>query len=137
MRRSGQIEGLGWRLAGNSLKTRLLSWSGIGQLEVIYTLDGEDLLLSRRLDDLVERLASEPSGLALANLEADVVRGIAARTLQARQVARLAPIGAASVGLALAIGIAAGGATAAATVAKNGDAFAVSSSLAPSTLLGE
>ena len=93
--------------------------------------------MNGRLDDLVKRLAGEPSGLELAGLEGDVVLGIAARRLQARQVAKLAPVGAASVGLALAIGLAAGGATAAATVAKNGDAFAVSSSLAPSTLLGE
>ena len=93
--------------------------------------------MNRRLDELLTGLAHEPPGFELAGLEADVARGIATRRLQAQQAARLAPVGVASVGMALAIGFAAGGATAAGSLTPQADVLGVSSSLAPSTLLRE
>lgn len=92
--------------------------------------------MSERLDDLIERLATAPADRPLDALEAEIAFGITRRRDQARLVGSLAPVRAAAVGLAMALGLAVGGVTAAAaTPARHADAFAVAPALAPSTLL--
>lgn len=95
--------------------------------------------MSQRLDHLVEQLAAAPADRTLEGLEAGVSRSIIARRARSRASAALAPVGAASVGLALAIGLAAGGVTAATSAAAepNVQTFMVASNLAPSSLLGD
>jgi hypothetical protein len=112
---------------------------GIGAGES-YTLGwGEELTMNQRLDHLVEQLATAPTDRTLEGFEAGVSRSIIAQRARARAGAALAPVGVASVGLALAIGLAAGGVTAAtsAAAAPKGEAFLVASNLAPSTLLND
>ena len=61
-----------------------------------------------RLDAILQHLASAPLDRSLDGLEAGVERGIELRRLQARSAAALRPVAMASIGLAMAIGIAAG-----------------------------
>ena len=61
-----------------------------------------------RLDAILRSLASAPLDRSLDGLEAGVQRGIELRRLQARSAAALRPVSIVSVGLAMAIGIAAG-----------------------------
>ena len=93
--------------------------------------------MSERLDELVARLARAPIDRALDNLDAEIGRTILLHRREARTASALAPVRVASVGLALAMGLTAGGAVAVmAPVAS--PAFGVFSSaghLAPSTLL--
>ena len=93
--------------------------------------------MSDRLDDLINRLAAAPIDRSLAALEADIGRRIARRRREARATMLLAPVRVASVGLALAMGVAAGGLTAAAALAepRSPGAFSGATDLAPSTLL--
>ena len=93
--------------------------------------------MNERLDHLVERLAASPTDHSLAHFEAQVARGIAGRRAQVRTDAALAPVGVASIALALVIGVMAGGLTAASTAAPRTSvgSFSVAADLAPSTLL--
>ena len=93
--------------------------------------------MNERLDDLVERLAASPTDRSLDHLEAQVTRGIARRQAQARTAAALAPVRLASIGMALAMGVAVGGVTAASSMVgpRPPGAFGVAADLAPSTLL--
>ena len=68
--------------------------------------------MSERLDDLLGRLAAAAPDRALDNLEAEIGRTILLRRREARTMAALAPVHVASVGLALAMGLTAGGALA-------------------------
>ncbi|MEO8927736.1 MAG: hypothetical protein ABI306_11300 [Caulobacteraceae bacterium] len=93
--------------------------------------------MTKRLDDLLGRLAAEPIDRSLDRLQADIWRGVARRRAEARTAAMLAPVALASVGLALAMGVVVGGVTAVAKVAAphGSSAFSVAADLAPSTLL--
>lgn len=95
--------------------------------------------MTQRLDHLVGRLAAAPADRTLDGLEAGVGRSIIARRAQSRASAALAPVGVASVGLALAIGLAAGGVTAVASASGQPQAqtFLLASNLAPSSLLDD
>jgi hypothetical protein len=90
-----------------------------------------------RLDDLLDRLAAAPIDRGLDGLEADVRRAIRRRRGEVRTTALLAPVRIASIGLALAMGVTAGGLTAAAAMAgpRPTGAFSGATELAPSTLL--
>jgi len=92
--------------------------------------------MSEQLDRLIELLAVAANDRPLDHMEADVRRGIALRRAQARAAAALAPVGLASVSLALAMGAAVGGMTAAtAASSHSSNTFSVATELAPSTLL--
>ena len=93
--------------------------------------------MSDRLDDLLDRLAAAPMDRGLDGLEADVGRAIRRRRGETRTTLMLAPVRIASVGLALAMGVTAGGVTAAAAMAgpRPAGAFSGAADLAPSTLL--
>ena len=93
--------------------------------------------MSERLDDLVARLAAKPVDRPLDDLEAEIGRRILIRRRDARAAAALAPVRVALIGLALAMGVTAGGAVAAAAI-TGPHAYGTFSSLAhlaPSTLL--
>ncbi|WP_426030172.1 hypothetical protein [Caulobacter sp. DWP3-1-3b2] len=93
--------------------------------------------MTLNIDDLIERLASQPLDRSLEGLEWDVARGIARRSADLKTGAALAPVRVASIGLALAIGVTAGGLAAASTVSapQQLSTFSVSAHLAPSTLI--
>jgi hypothetical protein len=89
------------------------------------------------LDDWLSALAAAPADRPLDGLETQVGRDIAARRREARTIRALAPLRFATVGLALAIGVTAGGAAAMAAIRAPhpGGPFAPGTQLAPSTLL--
>jgi hypothetical protein len=93
--------------------------------------------MSERLDEMLGRLAAAPIDQTLDNLDAEIGRGILLRRREARTTSALAPVRVASVALALAMGLSAGGAVA--TMARVASpAYGLLSSagyLAPSTLL--
>lgn len=95
--------------------------------------------MSDRIDELIARLAAAPPDHPLQALEGEISAAVSARARTEARVERaLAPLGAASVGLALVLGLAVGGMTAAGAAAKPGHdagAFSVAPALAPSTLL--
>jgi hypothetical protein len=93
--------------------------------------------MTDRLDHLMAGLAATPTDRALDGFDAEVARGIARHREQARAAASLAPARVASLGLALAIGVTAGGVAAASALSpsKQFNGFAVQPHLAPSTLL--
>lgn len=93
--------------------------------------------MSERLDDLVGRLASAPLDQSLDGFEGEIGRSIAQRRREMKEVVRLAPVRVASIGLALAMGITAGGAAATATLLRPQplSVFSTSAHLAPSNLL--
>lgn len=93
--------------------------------------------MTLNIDDLIDRLAAGPLDRSLDGLEWDVTRGIARRSADLKAGAALAPVRVASVGLALAMGVTAGGLAAASTVAapQQLNTFSVAAHLAPSTLL--
>ncbi len=93
--------------------------------------------MSERLDHLLDRLASSATGRSLEDLEADVIRGLARVEADRRTSAAVAPFRILAVGLALAMGVTAGGLAAASTVERPSQAGALSAGvhLAPSTLL--
>ena len=97
----------------------------------------KDLDMSERLDDLVARLANAPTDRVLDDLEVEVGRSILLRQRDALAVSALAPVRVASIGLALAMGVTAGGAVGAAamTTPTPYGTFSSSAHLAPSTLL--
>ena len=93
--------------------------------------------MNERFDDLVAHLAASPVDRSLDGLDETIGRSIAQRRREARTVAALGPVRVASVGLALAMGLTAGGAvaTSALVAPQTGGEFAINSDLAPSTLL--
>ena len=93
--------------------------------------------MSDRLDELVGRLAGSPTDRGLEGLESEIGRRIHLRRQEARATTLLAPIRVASIGLALAMGVTAGGLTAATAMAepRASGVFSGVADLAPSTLL--
>jgi hypothetical protein len=93
--------------------------------------------MSHELDNLLAGLAMSGPDRSLAGLEARVLNGIARRREAARANARLAPLRVASVGIAMALGVTAGGMAAATTVTqpRQVSTFSPGAHLAPSTLL--
>jgi hypothetical protein len=93
--------------------------------------------MSDRLDHLVARLSVAPTDRALDSFEMEITRAIARRREDARATTALAPVRVASIGLALAMGVAAGGAATATAIseARQSNSFSVNADLAPSTLL--
>ncbi len=93
--------------------------------------------MNDRLDELLERLPGLPTDRRLDGLEAEIGRSIGRHRREARASAALAPVRFAGVGLALAMGVTAGGAAAMATVmsARPLSVFSSSADLAPSNLL--
>jgi hypothetical protein len=93
--------------------------------------------MSDRLDEMIDWLAGSPTDRRLDGLEAEVGHSIGRRREEARASAALAPVRFAGVGIALAMGVTAGGAAAMATVmsAQPLSVFSSSADLAPSSLL--
>ena len=93
--------------------------------------------MSERLDDLLDRLGASATGRSLDSLEADVMRGLARAEADRRTASALAPLQALAVGLALIMGVTAGGLAAASTVDRpsQGGALSIGAHLAPSSLL--
>lgn len=93
--------------------------------------------MSERLDELIARLAATADDRALGDLEVEIGRSILLRRREARTASALAPVRVASVGLALSMGIAAGGSMAvSAIIAPHAyGTFSTIGHLAPSTLL--
>ena len=93
--------------------------------------------MDQRLDPLLQRLATSATDRSLDRFDAEVNRGVARWRDRARTAAALAPIGVASIALALAMGVTVGGLTAALSVAAPhaSGAFSMAADLAPSTLL--
>ena len=89
------------------------------------------------LDHLLARLAHGAPTPSLDGFEDEVLRGVAQRRESLRAAKALVPVGAASVALGLALGVAAGGMAAAttATAPDRLESFTGSARLAPSTLL--
>jgi hypothetical protein len=92
--------------------------------------------MSGRLDQLVAGLASTPPDRSLDALEGEIALRLTRRRTEAR-LGTLAPLAAVSVSVAMALGLAVGGMTAAAAPARHVSAFAIEPELAPSTLLGD
>jgi hypothetical protein len=92
--------------------------------------------MTLNIDELVQRLSAQPLDRSLDGLELEVSRGIARRRADLKTSAALAPVRLASIGLALAMGVTAGG-LAASTIStpQQFSTFSVSAHLAPSTLL--
>lgn len=93
--------------------------------------------MSGRLDQLVVGLASTPPDRSLDALEGEIALRLTRRRTEARMAGTLAPLAAVSVGVAMALGLAVGGMTAAAAPGRHVSAFAIEPELAPSTLLGD
>jgi cobalamin synthase len=92
--------------------------------------------MTDKLDDWVAELAATATDHRLDRLEMDVGRDIAHRRSEARALKAFAPVRLGAIGLALAIGVAAGSVTATAAInrPRTAGVFAVAQ-LAPSTLL--
>jgi hypothetical protein len=93
--------------------------------------------MTRDLDDWIAELAAAPPDHSLVGLEASVSGAIAARRGEARMLRALAPVRLATLGVALAMGVTAGGAATRAAIRtpSPSGAFAAATQLAPSTLL--
>jgi hypothetical protein len=91
--------------------------------------------MSEQLDYLIARLAAAPTDRSLERLEAEVSRGIGRRRAASSAWAAFRPVGVASVGLALMIGLTAGGLSATSTATRDATAFSLAGDLAPSNLL--
>jgi len=93
--------------------------------------------MANELDDLLNRLARETPDGSLDGFEDTVLSTVARRREGLRAARALAPVRAASIGMALAVGVTAGGMAAATTLAEphRFDTFSSSAHLAPSTLL--
>lgn len=89
------------------------------------------------MDHLMARLAAFGPERSLDGFEQAVLRGVAQRREDIRATNALAPIRMASVGMALAIGVTAGGVAAATNVSqpRQLSPFSMAAHLAPSTLL--
>ena len=93
--------------------------------------------MSHELDHLLVGLAASEPDRSLMRLDARVLESIARRREDTQSNASLAPWRVASVGLALALGVTAGGMAAATTAAepRQLSTFSTDAHLAPSTLL--
>lgn len=93
--------------------------------------------MSERLDELVAHLAASPTDRSLDGLDAEIGYSIASRRREARTAAALGPVRLASLCLALAMGVTAGGALATAEIVGPHPyaTFSSAANLAPSTLL--
>lgn len=92
--------------------------------------------MGARLDRVFEQLAARPADRSLESLDLEVVRAIRKRRSDARTASALAPVRIASVGMALAMGVAVGAVTAAAIeTPRQPGVSLMASRLAPSTLL--
>lgn len=93
--------------------------------------------MANDLDLMLERLAQQAPGGSLDGFEDAVLAGMASRREALRASRALTPVRAASVGLAMAVGVAAGGISAATTLTAPPrlDTFSTGAHLAPSTLL--
>ncbi len=93
--------------------------------------------MSERLDALMASLAASQVDHDLNNLEGAVERRIAARRRELKATAALTPIRVASVGLALAVGVTAGGAVAGGLARQTPSlaSYSAGAYLAPSSLL--
>lgn len=93
--------------------------------------------MRNRLDELVGRLALAPTDRALDGLEAEVGRSIVRERRNALTARALAPVRLASIGLAVAMGVTAGGAAATSAMLKPQPVrvFSLADTLAPSSLL--
>jgi hypothetical protein len=93
--------------------------------------------MANDLDHMLAELARQPLDASLDGLEARVLAAVAVRREEARASRALTPIRAASVGMALALGVTAGGMAAATTLSEPHrlDTFSTGAHLAPSTLL--
>lgn len=93
--------------------------------------------MSHELDHLLAGLAASDPDQPLAQMDARVLESIALRREDTRANARLAPLRVVSVGLAVALGVTAGGMAAATTGAepRQLSTFSADAHLAPSTLL--
>lgn len=89
------------------------------------------------VDEALARLAAQPMDRELDGLEAAVMRAVRHRRREARTAAALAPVGVASVSLALALGIMTGSVAASSMLsqARNAGALSLAVEIAPSTLL--
>jgi hypothetical protein len=93
--------------------------------------------MSTDLDACFAQLAAAPADHELDGLEARLSQDIAALRREARTVKAMGPARMAAVGLALAVGVTAGGAAGLARLqaTPSTGAFAAATQLAPSTLL--
>jgi hypothetical protein len=93
--------------------------------------------MSNELDNLLAGLAVSGPDHLLGGLEARVLNSIARRREEERANARLAPLRVASVSMAMALGVTAGGMAAATTLTQPPQlsTFSADAHLAPSTLL--
>ncbi|MBL8772395.1 MAG: hypothetical protein JNK30_13520 [Phenylobacterium sp.] len=93
--------------------------------------------MANDLDHMLARLAQLTPAASLDGFEEGVLAGLARRREEARASRALTPIRAASVGMALALGVTAGGMAAATTLSEphRFDTFSTGAHLAPSTLL--
>jgi hypothetical protein len=93
--------------------------------------------MSEELDRLLQRLAARGPERSLDGLDARVLISLAQQREEARATTSLAPFRVATVGLAIAVGVTAGGMAAArtATEPRQFSTFSADAHLAPSTLL--
>lgn len=91
--------------------------------------------MRERLDDLLELLAHAPIDRSLDGMEIAVGHRIDRWEAQARTSRALAPVGVAATVLALAVGLAVGGATAVSNTSPPRSGASVVAALAPSSLL--
>ena len=93
--------------------------------------------MANDLDHMLAQLARQAPDASLDGFEAGVLAGLARRREEARASRALTPIRAASVAMAMAFGVTAGGMAAATTVSEPHrlDTFSTGAHLAPSTLL--
>ncbi|TAJ71739.1 MAG: hypothetical protein EPO51_11455 [Phenylobacterium sp.] len=93
--------------------------------------------MSNDLDHMLAQLAREAPDASLEGLEATVMAAVARHREAARASRALTPIRAASVAMAMAFGVTAGGMAAATTLSEPHrlDTFSTGAHLAPSTLL--
>lgn len=89
------------------------------------------------MDHLMTRLAAVGPERSLDGFEQAVLRGVAQQREDIRATRALAPIRVASIGMALAIGVTAGGVAAATSISqpRQLSPFSAAAHLAPSTLL--
>ena len=93
--------------------------------------------MSHELDNLLAGLTASGPDRSLTGLEARVLQGIGRRREEERANAQLTPLRVASVGVAMVLGVTAGGMAAATTVTqpRQLSSFSADAHLAPSTLL--
>lgn len=91
--------------------------------------------MTDRLEHLVAQLAATATDRPLDGFGAAVLDGIAQQRIQRGVALTLAPVGAASIAIALAVGVTVGSVTAGAADPVHANTFALAANLAPSTLL--